>query len=86
MDIKSLSDIPLYEVPAHPWTEVTSDASFVSHLISLYFTWQHPGLNWIDRDLFLRDMRSKKLGSKFCSPLLVNSILAVACVSFWISF
>lgn len=82
MDVKSLSDIPLYEVPAQPWTSVTEDDSFVSHLVSLYFTWQHPVLNWIDRDLFIRDMRSKKLGSKFCSPLLVNSILAVACVSF----
>ncbi|KAJ5979878.1 hypothetical protein N7481_007176 [Penicillium waksmanii] len=83
MDIKSLSDIPLYEVPAQPWTSVTEDSSFVSHLISLYFTWQHPVLNWMDRDLFLRDMRSKDLNSKFCSPLLVNSILAVGCFYTW---
>ncbi|CAI7654529.1 unnamed protein product [Penicillium pancosmium] len=83
MDIKSLSDIPLYEVPAQPWTSVTDDSSFVSHLISLYFTWEHPVLNWIDRDLFLRDMRSKDLNSKFCSPVLVNSILGVACFYSW---
>ncbi|KAJ6121025.1 hypothetical protein N7523_005305 [Penicillium sp. IBT 18751x] len=80
MDIKRISDIPLYKVPARPWTSVTNDDDFVSHLISLYFTWNNCTSNWIDRDLFLRDMRSGKLGSKFCSPLLVNSILAMACL------
>jgi hypothetical protein len=35
---------------------------------------------------FLRDMRSKELSSHFCSPLLVNSILAVACVSLYLDF
>lgn len=48
LDVKSLTDVPLYEVPAQPWTSVTNDDSFVSHLVSLYFTWQHPVLNWID--------------------------------------
>lgn len=80
MDLKRLTDLPLYRVPAQPWTSVTDD-EFVSHLVSLYFTWQHSVLNWIDRDLFLRDMKSGNLDSRFCSPLLVNSILAVACVS-----
>lgn len=81
MNIKRISDIPLYKVPARPWTSVTNDDDFVSHLISLYFTWNNCTSNWIDRDLFLRDMRSGNVGSKFCSPLLVNSILAMACVS-----
>lgn len=81
MDVKRIADIPLFEVPAQPWTIITDDDAFVSHLISLYFTWQNPIMNWIDRDLFLADMRSGRLDSRFCSPLLVNSILAVACVS-----
>ncbi|KAJ5463928.1 hypothetical protein N7475_007063 [Penicillium sp. IBT 31633x] len=79
MDVKRIADIPLFEVPAQPWTIITDDDAFVSHLISLYFTWQNPIMNWIDRDLFLADMRSGRLDSRFCSPLLVNSILAVAC-------
>ena len=33
MDIKRLSDHPIYEVPAHPWPSVTDDDSVVSHLI-----------------------------------------------------
>lgn len=81
MDIKRLSDIPLYEVPAKPWTSVTNDDALVSHLISLHFSWSGCTSYWMDRDLFLRDMRSGKLDSRFCSPLLVNSILAMACVS-----
>ncbi|KAJ5982542.1 hypothetical protein N7451_012642 [Penicillium sp. IBT 35674x] len=79
MDINRLSDIPIFEVPAKPWTSTTDDDDFASHLISLYFTWQHSISYYLDRDLFLRDMRSKELSSHFCSPFLVNSILAVAC-------
>ena len=81
MNVNRLSDIPLYQVPAKPWTTVTDDDALVSHLISLYFTWHHSVLNCIDRDIFLRDMKSGNLDSRFCSPLLVNSILTIACVS-----
>jgi hypothetical protein len=76
-----LSDIALFRVPAHPWTSVTEDDDFVSHLISLWFTWAHPFLNWIDRDLFIREMQTGSIDSDFCSPFLVNIILADACVS-----
>lgn len=54
----------------------------VSHLISLWFSWSRPFYNWIDRELFLGDMRSGNLKSKFCSPFLVQCILAEACVSY----
>ncbi|KAL4923076.1 uncharacterized protein BDV17DRAFT_278081 [Aspergillus undulatus] len=70
---------PLYHVPAHPWTTVTDDKNYVSHLISLYFTWGFPVQKWIDRDLFIRDMQSSRTDSRFCSPFLVNALLAVAC-------
>lgn len=81
MDVKRITDIPVFQVPAKPWTSVTADDAFVSHLISLYFTWQQPTFMWVDRDPFLSDMKAGKLGSRFCSPLLVNILLAVACVS-----
>ncbi|KAK9857273.1 hypothetical protein MYU51_020547 [Penicillium brevicompactum] len=79
MDVKRITDIPVFQVPAKPWTSVTADDAFVSHLISLYFTWQQPTFMWVDRDPFLSDMKAGKLGSRFCSPLLVNILLAVAC-------
>ncbi|KAL5334190.1 hypothetical protein BJX70DRAFT_405562 [Aspergillus crustosus] len=79
MDVSQLIDNPYLRAPARPWTSVTEDDGFVSHLISLYFTWAHPISNWIDRDLFIEDMQCGRIGSHFCSPLLVNAVLAEAC-------
>ncbi|KAL4807269.1 hypothetical protein BDV18DRAFT_115137 [Aspergillus unguis] len=69
----------LFHVPAWPWTTLTDDSNYVSHLLSLYFTWNHPVQKWIDRDLFIRDMQSGDPDSLYCSPFLVNALLAVAC-------
>ena len=80
MSIQSLSDEPLFDVPAKPWTEVTEDDHFVSHLVSLYFTWEHAACHLIDRELFLEDMKNGQPDSHYCSPLLVNALLATACV------
>jgi len=80
MSIQSLSDEPLFDLPAKPWTDVTDDEHFVSHLVSLYFTWEHAACHIIDRELFLEDMKSGRLDSQSCSPLLVNALLATACV------
>ncbi|KAL2012703.1 hypothetical protein VTN00DRAFT_228 [Thermoascus crustaceus] len=76
--LEKICDIPLYNVPAKPWTSVTDDSQFVSHLVSLYFTWNHPFLQFIDQQLFLKHMASGDLNSKFCTPFLVNSMLALA--------
>ncbi|GES58297.1 C6 transcription factor [Aspergillus terreus] len=76
--LEKLCDIPLFQVSAKPWVTVTNDDHLVSHLISLYFTWDHPLLQIVDQSIFLDHMRRNDTGSSFCSPLLVNSILAVA--------
>lgn len=81
LSISALCDTPPIMVPALPWTQVTTDDDFVSHLISTYFTWYHPAYPCLDQDVFLAEMRSKNIESLFCSPLLVNAMLAVACVS-----
>ncbi|TGZ80319.1 hypothetical protein EX30DRAFT_396336 [Ascodesmis nigricans] len=60
-----------------PWTNVTDDVRFVSELISLYFTWHHPIHVLLSKNCFLSDMERRR--SKYCSPLLVNAILALAC-------
>ena len=78
---EQLAGVPLFDVPAAPWTDVTQDARFVSQLVSLWFTWFHPFFNWLERDLFIRDMRSEELTVRCCSPFLVNAMLALACVS-----
>jgi hypothetical protein len=78
--LESLCDIPLYQVPAKPWTEITDDDNLVSHLVSLYFTWNHPCAQYLDQGILIEHMRRRDLGSDFCTPLLVNSLLSIASV------
>lgn len=75
-------DVPPIRVPAKPWTNVTDDDYLVSHLISMYFTWEHPAICYLDKTAFLVDMTSGNPSwtTKYCSPLLVNAILEAACV------
>lgn len=80
LSIASLTDEPPIRVPSSPWTEVINDDAAVSHLVSVYFAWQHCAYPSVDQDLFVREMNSKDLTSRFCSPFLVNTLLLVACV------
>ncbi|KAJ5705147.1 hypothetical protein N7536_000836 [Penicillium majusculum] len=76
--LENLCDIPLFEVPAKPWTKVTDDNYLVSRLVSLYFTWDHPCSQFLDQRIFLEHMKLGDRRSEFCTPLLVNSILSMA--------
>ncbi|KAL4912908.1 hypothetical protein BDW62DRAFT_193606 [Aspergillus aurantiobrunneus] len=78
LDARKPSD-RLFSVPAQPWTSIIADDELVSRLIYLWFTWVHPFCNFIDRDLFIRDMKSGSLSASYCSPFLVNIILSDAC-------
>lgn len=75
-------DTPRLSVPAQPWTSIITDDDLISRLIFLWFTWVHPFCNFIDRDRFIRDMKSGSLSASYCSPLLVNIILSDACVRY----
>ncbi|KAJ5389146.1 uncharacterized protein N7496_000214 [Penicillium cataractarum] len=79
MDIHYLCDEAPINVPAQPWTEVTRDRDLVSHLVSLYFTWDYPFNSFLDEGVFLKHMATADLGSQFCSPFLVNALLSNAC-------
>lgn len=79
LDVIRLTDEPPFRVPAAPWTSVTVDDSLVSNLVSLYLTWEKAWYNFFEEDLFIRDMQSANLTSKYCSPFMVNALLAVAC-------
>jgi hypothetical protein len=58
-----------------PWTTVTTDAALIDHLISLYFCWEYPIFASLSRQHFLADFQSGR--RRYCSPLLINAILAV---------
>lgn len=49
MDIHFLCDEAPCKVRAAPWTTVTQDDDLVSHLVSLYFTWDYPFYSFLDR-------------------------------------
>ncbi|KAL2832733.1 pathway-specific regulatory protein [Aspergillus pseudoustus] len=79
MDVHYLCDFAPFKVPAHPWTTATDDDALVSHLVSLYFAWDYPFYAFIDCDVFLQHMARGDTYSDFCSPFLVNALLAQAC-------
>ncbi|KAB8227196.1 fungal specific transcription factor domain-containing protein [Aspergillus alliaceus] len=78
LEVRRLVDIPVYKVPAKPWTTVTDDDDLVSHLVSLWLTWTYPWFDWLDKDAFIRDMQAGDVNCRFCSPFLVNAILSEA--------
>ncbi|KAL4875398.1 hypothetical protein BJY04DRAFT_202129 [Aspergillus karnatakaensis] len=78
LDVRRLASSPIWQVPAKPWTTITDDDDLVSHLVSMYFTWTYPFFCWMDREVFIREMQRGDLGSRFCTPFLVNAMLAQA--------
>jgi hypothetical protein len=68
---------PLEDYHKGSWTTVTDDLAFVERLLNLYFQWSHPFYVIFSRECFLRDFQSGR--QKYCSPMLVNAILAYAC-------
>lgn len=80
LSVDRLIDEPIYQVPATPWTIATGDNHLVSHLVSLWATWYHLLPDGIVLEPFLRAMQNARLDSLFCSPFLVNCILAAGCL------
>ena len=62
---------------AETWTKVTADQGFVNHLLALYFCWEYPIFASFSKLHFLHDFRSGR--RRFCSSLLLNVILSLAC-------
>ena len=59
------------------WFVAPQDAEFVEHLLNLYFCWVHPFYQFFSRDHFIHNMGRGK--TDFCSPILVNALLSIAC-------
>ncbi|KAK4988952.1 hypothetical protein LTR50_003548 [Elasticomyces elasticus] len=70
---------PKFNVSAKRWTNVTDDDALVSYLLAGYFQHQHPFFCWFDEHLFINDLIHGK--TDFCSPVLVNAVLASACTT-----
>lgn len=59
------------------WTTVTQDCGVIDHLLNLYFTYHHPICPVIPESLIRMDMANGK--TTYCSPTLLNAMLAVGC-------
>lgn len=82
LDVRYLCENAPVRVPARPWTTVTDSDDLVSHLVSLYLTWGYPFYAFLCPTTFVKHMQLGNLQSDFCSPFLVNPLLANACVSY----
>jgi hypothetical protein len=61
------------------WTQVSSNDGLLRKLLEGYFMFEYSWDFVFHKDYFLEDMGAG--GTRFCSPLLVNALLAKACVS-----
>jgi hypothetical protein len=61
------------------WTTVSSNDRLLRNILESYFVHQYPRQFFFVKSYLLEDLVSRKI--EFCSPLLVNALLAKACVS-----
>jgi hypothetical protein len=61
------------------WTSVTSDKRLIASILTSWIDREHSFYHYLDLDAFLDDMDNG--GTDYCSALLVNALLATACVS-----
>ncbi|KAI1142938.1 fungal-specific transcription factor domain-containing protein [Hypoxylon sp. FL0543] len=70
--------------PITSWSDVTKDREIVKHLLDMYFNWHYPYFTTLSRTLFYRDFLKGRWNvsrnkTAYCSPLLVNAMLALGC-------
>jgi len=70
----------LSEVLCSRWTSVISDDKLFRRLLGSFFLHCYAEWHPFHKDLFLEDMAVRK--NRFCSSLLVNSVLATTCVGY----
>ncbi|KJZ79148.1 hypothetical protein HIM_01299 [Hirsutella minnesotensis 3608] len=68
----------LSDVKVSLWTTVCSDDTLMRQLLAALFRCEYQFTAAFHKDLFLEDMAAQR--SDFCSPLLVNIVLAYSCV------
>ena len=73
-----LVDPRFSSIKASNWTTVTNDNAIIVKLLQSYFLFEHPFFSILHKDYFLEDMAANR--NRFCSPLLVNVVIAAGCV------
>jgi hypothetical protein len=66
-------------LPISQWTALSTDNRYLSHILYLFFAWDHTLSHIVPRTVFLQDLKvGPAEAAKFCSRFLVNSIIAVS--------
>lgn len=74
-----LVDSQIASVKLSKWTAVPWDDAFLTELLRSYFLLEYPFFPFFHKEHFLEDLIAER--QLLCSSLLVNAILAAACVS-----
>ena len=74
----AVADPLLADVNVSPWTSVCDDNRLMRNLLNHLFRCEYQFTAAFQKDWFLEDMAAQ--GHDFCSQLLVNVVLAYACV------
>lgn len=78
-------EYPQQENAIVSWTSVTDDSELITHLLNMYFTWHYTFFTTLSKQLFFRDFylgrppTDTRRATQYCSPVLVNAILALGC-------
>jgi hypothetical protein len=75
-----MADPLLSQTKPTTWTRVSANDALMRKLLEAYFMFEYPWEYIFHKDYFLEDMISGS--NKYCSSLLVNAVLAKACVSY----
>ena len=82
----------LFKLDIARWTTVPLSNSLLNHLLALFWTWDNSVERLIYRPMFEDDLvamhpyEDDHQKRRFCSPFLVNALLALGCVSTQHSF
>lgn len=71
--------VDLANVDFSYWTLVNAEPEFYALILPLYFEAAHAFAGFFDSQLFLDDLVAQR--SRYCSSLLVNAVMYIACVS-----
>ncbi|KAF4463317.1 Conidial development fluffy [Fusarium albosuccineum] len=74
------ADSRLNDLQVRSWTSVPASNDFAARALSFYLRNEHPVLAVFDAHLFIRDLIRGQ--GRFCSPLLVSSVLAWSCATY----
>ncbi|PHH86631.1 hypothetical protein CDD83_9949 [Cordyceps sp. RAO-2017] len=73
-----LAEPRLSKTKPSAWTSVCDDDAFMNGLLAAWFRSEYSSQSPVHKNFFLEDMASQR--STFCSSLLVNAVLAYACI------